>query len=120
MKNLLKLFIKAVANLTNFFSNFLKKIEKLLTDESLIITSHHTLGRNITFNLSNHKLLEHKSLCFQIYMFLMTNKNFLKFGVYKVIIAQARIKDASCNLHHNVLIKNDTSFEAIEIKLKTL
>ena len=44
-------------------------------------------------------------------MFLMTNKDFLKFGEFKVIIVNGRIKDTSLNLHHNVLIRNDTSFQ---------
>ena len=95
------------------FNNFLKKIENLLTEDSLILirTSHHTLGRNKNFILSNHKLLENKDLFFQIYMFLMTNKDFLNFGEYKVIIVNGRIKDTTFNLHHNVLIKNDTTFQ---------
>lgn len=94
------------------FNNFLKKIENLLSEDDLILirTSHHTLGRNKVFILSNHKLLESKDLFFKIYMFLLSNKDFLNFGEYKVIIVNGRIKDTTFNLHHNVLIRNDTPF----------
>ena len=82
------------------FNNFLKKLENLLAEDNLILirTSHHTLGRNKNFILSNHKLLENKDLFFQIYMFLMTNKDFVKFGEYKVIIVNGRIKNTLIKL----------------------
>ena len=51
-------------------------------------------------------------------MFLITNIFcfalafvFFNFGEYKVVIANGRIKNYTFNLHHNVLIKNDTAFE---------
>ena len=112
MKKTLTYIIKAVSNIITLFNNFLKKLEKFLAEDKLVLirTSHHTLGRNINFILSNHKLLENKSLFFQIYMFLMTNKQFLDFGEYKIIIVNAKVKNTTFNLHHNVLIKNDTTF----------
>jgi hypothetical protein len=112
MKKMLKHIIKILSNLITLFNNFLKKIENLLSEDNLILirTSHHTLGRNKVFILSNHKLLESQDLFFKIYMFLMSNKDFLNFGEYKVIIVNGRLKDTTFNLHHNVLIRNDTPF----------
>ena len=102
------------------FNNFLQKLDNFLAEDNLILirTSHHTLGRNKLFILSNHKLLESKDLFFQIYMFLMTNKEFLDFGEYKIIIVNGRVKDNTFNLHHNVLIKNETSFAAYWNKIE--
>jgi hypothetical protein len=45
-------------------------------------------------------------------MFLMTSRDFLDFGEYKLIIVNATVNNASFNLHPNVLMKNDTSFKA--------
>jgi hypothetical protein len=72
-----------------------KKMENLLTDDklTLIRITRNTLGRNLGFILSNHKLLDKKDLFFQIYMFLTTNKDFLDFGEYKVIIVNGKIKE---------------------------
>jgi hypothetical protein len=114
MNKLLKKILQSISIFLTLFNNFIKKLEiKLAADKLILIkTSHNTLGKNITFLLSNHKLLEHKELFFQIYMFFMTSKQFLEFGEYKIIIVNARIKNISFNLHPNVLIKNDTSFQA--------
>lgn len=113
MKKILQYIIKNISKFITLLNNFLKKLETFLAEDNLILirTSQHTLGRNINFILSNHKLLESKDLFFKIYMFLFTNKKFLEFGEYKVIIVHGRIKDITFNLHHNVLIKNETSFE---------
>ena len=43
--------------------------------------------------------------------FLFVFVFFFNFGEYKVVIANGRIKNYTFNLHHNVLIKNDTAFE---------
>jgi hypothetical protein len=112
MKTILKQILKAVSNITTLFSNFLKKLEVILEGDNLILirTSHHSLGRNKGFILSNPQLLEAKDLFLKIYMFLMTSEEFLKFGEYKIIIVNGKIKDTTFNLHHNVLIKNETSF----------
>ena len=66
MKKMLKHIIKILSNLITLFNNFLKKLENILTEDNLILirTSHHTLGRNKNFILSNHKLLESRDLFF--------------------------------------------------------
>jgi hypothetical protein len=56
-------------------------------------------------------MLENKALFKGIYLYLMTNKNFLKFGERKIIITTGKIKNETFNLHHNILIKNDNTFE---------
>jgi hypothetical protein len=40
----------------------------------------------------------------------MNNKDFLDFGKYKIIMVNGKIKNDTFNLHHNILIKNNTSF----------
>ena len=112
MIKILKYIIKRLTNILNSFINNLKKIENFLTDDklTLIRISKNTLGRNINFILSNDKLLEKKNLFYQIYMFLMNNQDFLDFGEYKIIIVNGKIRNDIFNLHHNVLIKNNTSF----------
>jgi len=112
MIQLLTYIIKILTNSLNSLIGFLKNMEKFFSEDklTLIRTSQNTLGRNKTFVLSNDKLLEKKDLFYQVYMFLMTNKDFLEFGEYKVIIVNGRIKNDTFNLHHNILIKNDTTF----------
>ena len=109
MIKLLKYVIKTLTNLLNLANTLLKKIDNLLNDDKLTLV-RNTLGRNLGFILNNPKLLERKDLFYQIYMFLMTNKDFLDFGKYKVIIVNGKIKGDTFNLHHNILIKNDTTF----------
>jgi hypothetical protein len=41
----------------------------------------------------------------------MTNKDFIDFGEKKVIIVMGKIINETFNLHHNILIKNNTTFE---------
>jgi len=51
-------------------------------------------------------------------MFLVTSKDFLDFGEYKVIIVHGKSNNSTFNLHHNVLIRNDTSFQAYWNKIE--
>jgi hypothetical protein len=113
MIKILKNIINILTNFLNLFINFLKKIENFLNEDNLTLIriSRSTLGRNITFVLNNKKLLEKKDLFFQIYMFLKTNEDFLNFGEHKVIIVMGRVKNETFNLHHNLLLKNTTTFE---------
>ena len=120
MTKILTHILKVISNLLTLISLFIKKLEKHLSEDNLILvrTSHLNLGRNKNFILNNHKLLENEDLFFAIYMFLMTNREFLSFGEHKVIIVNGKMKDYTFNLHHNVLIKNDTSFKAYWNKIK--
>jgi len=106
-------FLKYIINLLTIFINYIKKIEKYFTigKLTLVRTTENTLGRNKTFILSNDNLLEKKDLFYQIFNFLITNDDFLSFGEYKIIIVSGKNKKDTFNLHHNILIKNDTTFE---------
>jgi len=105
------MILKILNYIIKLLINFKNKIEKYLLKDNLtlIITSRNTLGRNIQFVLSNKKLLEKKDLFYQIHRYLMNNKDFLDFGENKVIIVSGRIKNETFNLHHNILIKNNTT-----------
>ncbi len=120
MTKLLKYILKLISKMLTLFNLFIQKLEKILSDDNLILvrTAHHTLGRNKNFILSNHKLLEGEALFFAIYVFLMTNRDFLDFGKHKVIIVNGKMKDYTFNLHHNVLLKNDTPFLAYWNKIE--
>ena len=113
MKLILKYILKLLARFTKLINSLINKAEMLLTEDtlSLITTSRNTLGRNINFVLSNSKLLEKEKLFFQIYQYLMSNEDFLEFGKRKVIMVNGKIKNETFNLHHNVLIENETTFE---------
>jgi len=103
---------KILNYIIKFLINLKNKLDRSLLKDNLTLvrTSRNTLGRNITFVLSNKKLLEKKDLFFQIHHYLMNNKEFLEFGEHKVIIVSGRIKNETFNLHHNILIKNSTTF----------
>ena len=70
--------------------------------------------------MNNDKLLEKKDLFNAIYLFLMNNQDFLNFGERKVIIIMGKIKNETFNLHHNILIKNNNTFEEYGDKIKDI
>jgi hypothetical protein len=60
----------------------------------------------------NNSLLEGEDLFKGIYKTLMNNKDFLNFGFQKIIILSVvLLSDTEHNLHSNILITNDTTFE---------
>lgn len=85
MKKLILTYLKFVSI---FINSLLRKIENLLTEDNLTLVriTRNTLGKNLIFYLNNSKSLDNKVLFYQIYMFLITNEEFLKFGTNKVII----------------------------------
>lgn len=111
LKSIINYLQEALISINKFLDKFPNKLEVLKDDLTLIRISRNTLGRNITFVLNNDKMLEKKALFQGIYLYLMNNKDFLKFGEKKVIIVMGRIKNETFNLHHNILIKNDNTFE---------
>jgi|SRR5271154_7368189 len=116
------MILKILNYIIKLLINFKNKIEKYLLKDNLtlIIISQNTLGRNIQFLLSNNKLLEKKDLFFQIHQYLMNNKEFLDFGEHKVIIVNGKIKNEIFNLHQNILIKNNTTFEEYWNKIEDI
>ena len=120
IRQILQLFFKTISKILTLFNNFVQKLDIMLAEDklTLIRTSQNSLGKNKTFVLSNPKLLDYKELFFAIYMFLITNKDFLEFGEYKVIIVHGRNDNTTFNLHPNVLIKNNTAFETYWKKIE--
>jgi len=55
-----------------------------------------------------------------IYNALMDDQRFYEFGSRKVIIITAIHNNSEFNFHHNILIKNDTSFEEYYNKVKDI
>lgn len=53
-------------------------------------------------------------------MFLVSNKDFLDLGEYKIILVKDKRKKDTLNLHHNILIKNETSFADYWIKIEDI
>jgi len=68
--------------------------------------------RCLKITMSNNNLLEGEELFKGIYTTLMNNKDFFNFGFQKIIILSVvLISDTEHNLHSNILINNDTTFE---------
>lgn len=68
--------------------------------------------RCLKITMINNNLLEGEDLFKGIYKTLMNNKEFLKFGNQKIIILSVvLLTESEHNLHSNILINNDTTFE---------
>jgi hypothetical protein len=75
--------------------------------------------RSLNFTMSNPNLLEGEKLFRAIYLTLMNNKVFTEFGFQKIIILSCSLDDnRSYNLHSNILISNDTTFEDYYLYIK--
>jgi hypothetical protein len=67
--------------------------------------------RCLKVTMVNNSLLEGEELFKGIYTTLMNNKDFLNFGFQKIIILSVvLVSDSEHNLHSNILINNDTTF----------
>jgi len=67
--------------------------------------------RCLKITMVNNGLLEGEDLFKGIYTTLMNNKDFLNFGYQKIIILSVvLVSDSEHNLHSNILINNDTTF----------
>ena len=68
--------------------------------------------RCLKFVMMNNNNLEGKELFRGIYSTLKSNKEFIEFGYNKIIILSAVLAtNQECNLHCNILINNETTFE---------
>jgi hypothetical protein len=68
--------------------------------------------RCLTITMNNPKTLEGKELFEEIFKALKLNEEFNKFGNSKIIILSAILEsNQEHNLHSNILIDNDTTFE---------
>lgn len=74
--------------------------------------SHSKTMRCLNITLLNPNLLEDKNLFRSIYQTIFTRDEFLNFGYNKIIILSCLLaNDQVVQLHSNILINNDTSFE---------
>ena len=68
--------------------------------------------RCLKFSMVNNNNLESEELFRGIYETLMSNKEFINFGYQKIIILSAVLAtNQEYNLHSNILIDNETTFE---------
>lgn len=107
--NILDLFSKSISNLS-------KKIKKKdpfnnQKDTQLLELSYNQSGSFYNFVYSNNYLLENYEIMKIIFHELQNNETFKNFGEYKIIITSAIINGKETAFHHNVLIKNETTFE---------
>ena len=85
---------------------------KLLTTLKLLEVNHDVNLRCLKFSMINNNYLEGENLFKGIYQTLMSNKEFINFGFQKIIILSVTLAtNKEYNLHSNILIDNDTSFE---------
>lgn len=68
--------------------------------------------RSLNITISNNPNLEGKELFKSIYETLMENQEFIDFGYQKIVILSCTLNDnRTYNLHSNIVICNDTTFE---------
>jgi hypothetical protein len=117
-------FIKNIISIMIvYLFNILFKLNKKLTSNtrlSINSITHNESGRYYQYILINNNLLNHKEVLRGIYNALMNDETFLSFGEYKVIIVSAIVAGEEFNYHHNILIKNDTSFDQYYNKVKDI
>lgn len=90
----------------------LSNIETSLKMMQLLEVNQDTNMRCLKFSMINNNLLEGEDLFKAIYLTLMSNSDFIEFGYKKIIILSATLESGKeYNLHCNILITNETSFE---------
>jgi hypothetical protein len=85
-----------------------KLVKHDITLLGCVFVKHH---RYMKFIFTNNLLLDNHEILKPIYNYLMSDETFINFGYYKVIIITMVNEDENFQLHHNVLITNDTPFE---------
>ena len=83
--------------------------EDLTLEISNII--HNKSGRFLIYHLNNKHLLDSEESLKAIFNTLINDIKFKDFGFTKVVIVSAITNQMEFNFHHNVLMKNDTTFE---------
>src|SRR5258705_1539046 len=87
-------------------------INKEVSQLQILEVNHNKNMRCLKITMVNNSLLEGEDLFKGIYNTLMNNKDFLNFGFQKIIILSVvLLSDTEHNLHSNILITNDTTFE---------
>jgi len=78
----------------------------------VVEVNQDTNMRCLKFSLINNNLLEGEELFKAIYETLINNKDFIEFGFKKIIILSVTLESGKeYNLHCNILLANDTTFE---------
>jgi len=130
MKNLTRIILTIITNAFKKIKNVFDLLEVLTTylidslDDKLTLEiqsrSFNKNGRFFEYRLINKSLLEGDDILRAIYNTLMNDETYLKFGEVKVIIVSAISPVAEYNYHHNVLIKNSTTFDEYHLKVQDI
>uniref|UniRef100_UPI00315D7ACE hypothetical protein n=1 Tax=Infundibulicybe hongyinpan TaxID=2486348 RepID=UPI00315D7ACE len=86
-----QLIIKILNKIATFILTLANRLSNANNTIKLIKTEYNANGRFQTYILSNTNLESHKDILENIYLLLMNNNRFLKFGKYKVIIISVLI-----------------------------
>ena len=98
--------------LSLFIMEILIYINKEINSLKVLTVQYDKNLRCLKITMFNNHLLESEALFKAIYNTLMTNDEFKFLGFQKIIILSCVLENnKECNLHSNILIDNDTSFE---------
>lgn len=75
-------------------------------------------ARYYEYLINNNHLLDSYTALQQIYQYLITDPTYLKFGTHKVIMIHAIDHDTEYSFHHNIGVKNSTTFEEYYSKVE--
>ncbi len=106
----MKILITLLNKLNIFINLLIKKIDKSAVLVKIISIEHNKLGRFLNIVISNKNMLDNYTVLPHIFKILTNNEEFINFGDYKVIIISAIIEGREIAFHHNVLIKNTTTY----------
>lgn len=116
------IIITILSSLINIFNKIIKNLSSKANVKVLPITSiiRNDTERSLQYSLVNDQLLSHKDVLKAIYLTLIGDLTFKKFGKYKVIIVSAIVDGHEFNYHHNVLLTNTTTFDQYYEKVKDI
>jgi hypothetical protein len=110
---IIKNIVKILELINTGISRLIKNFKNLNNhkDVQLLEVSYNQSGSFYNFVYSNTSLLENHEIIKIIFEELKNNETFKNFGNYKVIITSAIVNGNETSFHHNVLIKNETTFD---------
>ena len=124
MNNLLNNILENILKFNSFISTKVSNKINDINDVNKFIKiteiRYNPAGEYLEFIIQNKKLADHKPVLKNIYNLLMSNKQFKKFGHFKVIFISAIIDGGVFSFHHNVLITNTTTFDQYYKKVKNI
>jgi hypothetical protein len=119
IKNSSEILTKVI-NLITRFKIYLEIKKNKISDPDLTLIGvvHSQTGRFLRLIYNNNKLLNIEKVLKTLYNTLQANKDFIDYGYNKVIIITVTTsEDFRYQLHHNIFITNDTTFEAYHSKV---